>query len=218
MKTSIALVGLVTLNLVACAPRTPESVSSKGTDGSVAREHCLTQSNNASCFLEIESEGASKFYAPARDYSALLANPVIADMNLPMKEVPTESYAELVNKHGPTTVVYKQDSASEVEAFANTSLADSPSAASLNGWWSDFFRKVGAGIKGSIGGAITGFGRGKEQGSAYSGPGKVIGAIGGTIVGTIQGIMEGVKSVNGKAQLNYHFGNETIKAELTIEK
>lgn len=221
MKYSLSLVALIAVNLVACSPRAPETQASQASKDSVSREHCIAKGNNASCFLEVETDGSSKFYAPSRDYSTLVTNPVLADMNVPMKEISTEDYAEMVNKYIPATVVYNQDSTSSVEAFANTSLNDSPGKTALNGWWSDMFRKVGAGIVAGIGGIVPGIKRGAEQGSAYPGAGKIIGAIGGAILGALQkGIAAANavgKSTNGKVQVNYHFGDQTIQGDdLTI--
>ena len=221
MKRSLTLAALIALNVVACAPQSPDKQASKS-DNSVTREHCMAQDKNASCFLEIEKNGTSNFYAPSRDYQALVTNPILADINVPMKEVSTEDYAAMVNKYNPTTVVYNANSSSQVDAFANTTLADSPQGAALNGWWSDFTRILTTGVKNTISDAVTGFSRGKEQGSAYPGAGKVIGAIGGTILGAIQGIVETVQSAknstNGTTQVNYHFGTQTIQDEASLPK
>lgn len=219
MKRSLSLAALLSLTLVACAPRSPESQNQNAkVSESVSREHCIAKDKNASCFLEIETNGSSKFYAPSRDYATLLGNSAVADMNLPMKEIATEDYAKMVNKYGPTTVVYNSGAGAQVEAFANTGLADSPQGAALNGWWEDFGRGFISGVRNVISGAVDGALKGAQVGTAIPVLGTMYGAVGGAILGALNGGVKAFESTNGKVLVNYHFGTELIQAEVPLEQ
>jgi hypothetical protein len=103
--------------LVTACGKTKSSESTQAASADSATEHCVKAE---SCFLEVESKGSSVFYAAESNYSALLTDPVVSQMNISVEKIADEKYKSLISEKLAPKIAYSLENPAEIHVYQNS--------------------------------------------------------------------------------------------------